>query len=237
MAAKSLYEILELSTTASPDAIRPAYERLSAKFDPDRPENAGKPEAKVQLDAVKEAFLTLGNPSKRAQYDKTLALRSQPALYNVAVVGPFWTLPKLVVLAVIVVFGGGYYYKHKQTEARLAAEKAIAVAQAREVEEKARAEVEQARLELQRRQQERIADERARRESEAAVRRSSAEQRMQVRVEQSSFTSELREQQRAQSQRQRDEQQAAAAARAQLARDKAELCRIERERYGRSISC
>ncbi len=35
----------------------------------------------------------------------------------------------------------------------------------------------------------------------------------------------------------REEAQAAAASRQQLARDRAELCRIERDRYGRSLSC
>lgn len=237
MAAKSLYEILELSATASPDAIQAAHERLSKKLDPESPENAGKPDVKVQFDAVKEAFLTLSNPEKRAKYDKALALRSQPALRNVEVIEPFWTMPKMIVLAIIVVFGGGYYYKHKQTEARLAAEKAIAVAKAKEAEEKARAEAELAKIEFQRREQERIAEDRARRESEVALRRFSAEQQVQSRVELTSANRERQEQQRAQSQRQREEQQAAAAAQTRLARDKAELCRIERERYGRAISC
>jgi hypothetical protein len=43
--------------------------------------------------------------------------------------------------------------------------------------------------------------------------------------------------QRAEMQRRNEEARAVAASRQQLARDKAELCRIERERYGRAISC
>jgi curved DNA-binding protein CbpA len=237
MADKTLYDILEVSSGASPEIIRAAYERLSAKCDPDSAANRTNPGARIQYEAVKEAFLTIGNPQKRTQYDKELEARSRAVFQKVEIVEPFWTTPKLIVLAVIVVFGGGYYYKHKQTEVRLAAEKAIAEARAKEAEEKARAEAEQARFALQRQQQERIADERARRESEQALRQFSVEQRLQNRSSDVSGMRERQEQQRAEYQRQREEQQAAAAARAQAAREKAELCRLERERYGRSISC
>jgi hypothetical protein len=41
----------------------------------------------------------------------------------------------------------------------------------------------------------------------------------------------------AEARRRNEEQQAARLAQQQLARDKAELCRLERARYGRAISC
>src|SRR5439155_23351750 len=78
MATKTLYDILELSSSASEDSIRAAYERLSAKFDPARPQSAGKTEANFKAEPTKEAFVTLANPATRAQYDKTLAARLQP---------------------------------------------------------------------------------------------------------------------------------------------------------------
>lgn len=78
MAGKTLYDILELSLSASPESVRSAYERLSAKFAAD----SLNPDAKLRADATTEAFLTLSNPAKRAQYDKTLATRSQPVIYN-----------------------------------------------------------------------------------------------------------------------------------------------------------
>jgi DnaJ-class molecular chaperone len=109
MAGKTLYDILELSSNASDDSIRAAYERLSEKFDPDRPENAGKPDVKFKSDAVKDAFLTLANPATRAQYDRTLAARMHPPVEILEEVEPFWTIPKLTVVVLIVIIGGGYY--------------------------------------------------------------------------------------------------------------------------------
>jgi len=85
---RSLYDILDVSNNASPESIRAAYERLSAKF----AESSGIPDAKLQGTAVTEAFLTLGNPDKRSEYDKTLAARAQPIIYSVEAVEPFWTL-------------------------------------------------------------------------------------------------------------------------------------------------
>lgn len=237
MAAKTLYELLELSSGAAPDAIRAAYERLSPRFDPDRVENAANPDAKIQFDAIKDAFLTLSNPVRRAQYDKTLAARTQPAFQRVEIIEPFWSLPKLIVLAVIVVFGGGYYYKNKQQENRLATERAIAVAKAKEAEEKARSETEQARLDMARHLQEQAAEERQRRERDASLRQFTVEQRNQARADQVATEQQRRAETAAATQLRREEAQAAAAARQQLAREKAELCRIERERYGRAHSC
>jgi curved DNA-binding protein CbpA len=237
MAAKTLYELLEVSSNASPDAIRAAYERLIPKLDPDRPENVSKPDARIHHDTVKEAFLTLSNPAKRAQYDKTLAARSQPAIYNVEVIEPFWTLPKLIVVALIVVVGGGYYYSDKQTQAKLETEKAIATAKAKEAEENAKAEAAQARIDAQLARDQALMDARQRREHDAALRGFQQEQSMNQRTEQGRAQRERAEQQRAEAQQRREESQAVAAARQQAARDKAELCRIERERYGRAISC
>jgi curved DNA-binding protein CbpA len=236
MAAKTLYDILEVSPSASPDAIRAGYDRLSTKYDPDRDENRSKPDARILHEAVKEAFLTLSNPSKRAQYDKKLA-QAEPRLTHVEVIEPFWTLPKILVLAAVLVFGGGYYYKHKQAETRAAAEKAIAEARAKEAEEQARLEAEQARLAYQRQRQEQIEQARQQREHSVAIQQYSAESRSNVRIDQASARREAMDQRRAESQRQMEERRAALAAQQRAEREKAELCRIERERYGSAISC
>lgn len=237
MSEKTLYDILEVSPSASPEVIRAAYERLSAKHDPDNTLNGATPGARILVDAIKEAFLTLSNPGKRIEYDKKLAARSQPIFHNIQIVEPFWTTPKLIMLALIIIVGGSYYYSYKKNEMKLAAEKAIAEAQAREAEEKARAETEQTRLLLRQKQEERIAEERTRRESERAFRQFSSEQQRMSRSTDITAMRERQDRQRADSQRQREEQQAAMAARAQAARDRAELCRMERERYGRALSC
>jgi curved DNA-binding protein CbpA len=233
MAGKTLYDVLEVSSSASAETIRAAYERLSAQLDPRKPENAGNSNVKFLHDSVKEAFLTLGNPALRAQYDKKVAMRSQPPVQVVEVSEVFWTVPKLATLVLIVIIAGGFYWKHQREVARLAAEQAIAAAKAKEAEEKAKAEAEQARLELAKQQQEQVIDERQRRDREQALRQYSVDQRVNANVSQA----QARQDRAADLQRQREEQQAASAARIQAAKDKAELCRMERARYGRAISC
>jgi curved DNA-binding protein CbpA len=237
MASKTLYDILEVSLNASPDSIRAAYERLSAKF----PENSAIPAVQLQGKAITEAYLTLSNPVRRTQYDKRLAVRSQPVLQNVESIEPFWTVPKLIALAFIVIVVGGYYYKYSKEEARLAAEKAIAIAKAKEAEEKAKAEAEQQQFELAKQREEALQDAQQRRDRETALRQANIGQRMnQIQNDFSARSKALQDrmaQQQQQQQQQREEAQAAAAARQQLARDKAELCRKERENYGHAISC
>jgi curved DNA-binding protein CbpA len=191
MADKTLYDILEVSSDASPETIRDAFGRLSAKFDPVNPENAANPDARMQHDAIKAAFLTLDNPGKRKQYDLELA-RKWAVFHNVEAVQPFWNLSKIVVIALALAVGGGVYhgYRSYQKEqvrvATVKAEKAVAAARAKEAKEQASAEADQARKELDRRKLQAM-DEGQRREHEAA--------------------------------------------------EKAEKCRLEREAYGRTISC
>jgi len=246
VADKTLYDVLEVSAAASPEVIRAAYQRLSEKFDPDRPENAGNSALRMQHDAVKEAFLALANPEKRKLYDARL-VRGRAVLENVQVVEPFWTVPKVIVAGLVLVVVAGFYYSHQKEQARLAraeAERQIAVAKAKEAQEKARAEIEQARIESQRRRQDQVAEERMRRERESALQRFTVEQRNQEsHASQAARTAERERVQkeaaerRAESQRRSDEMRAQTAAQHQAARDRAELCRIERERYGKAISC
>lgn len=231
--SKTLYDILDVSLNASPESIRAAYERLSAKFS----ESSANPDTRMQATAINEAFLTLGNPAKRAQYDKTLAARRQPVIYSVEAVEPFWTLPKLLILLAVIIVFGGAYYKHGKDQARLEAEKAIAVAKAKEAEEKAKSEAAQQQFELAAQRERALEEERQRRERDAAFRQFENQQRG-TRIENvmSDRSKEQRERMALQ-QKQREEAVTAAAVRQRLAQEKAELCRLERERYGRSISC
>jgi hypothetical protein len=136
-----------------------------------------------------------------------------------------------------VIVAGGFYYKHKREEARLAAEQAIAAAQAKEAEQKAKAEAEQARLEIAKQLVNAAQDELQRRDREAALRQYSIDQRVNTSAERQANQSRSQQERSAELQLKREEQQAAAAARAQAAKDKAELCRMERARYGKAISC
>jgi curved DNA-binding protein CbpA len=246
--AKSLYDILEVSASASAEAIRASYERLSAKLDPDLPDNAGKPDLRLQYEAVKEAFLTLGNPARRARYDSSHSVRSDSYTGSIESVERFWTLPKLVVLALALLVGGGWYVQHRNAEAKLAAERAIAEAKAKEAEAKARAEAEAAAAERLQAQRERelerqraYQESRTRREFERARREVERDQRQREYQERMAQDRQAREQQnearRKEYERQRAEMATANEARRRVAREREELCRIERERYGKAISC
>jgi curved DNA-binding protein CbpA len=237
VADKTLYDILEVSSGASPEAIKAAYARLSAKFAAGAVDN---PQGKALADAVKEAFLTLGNPKLRAEYDAKIAGRSRSDPQHGGAVQSFWTLPKVIVLALVLVIGGTYYYLEKQTEMRLAAKKAIAEARATEAAEKAKAEAEQAKaateqaqLDYQRQRDEQKAEDRSRKQMAADVRQLSEQERQQDLAAQR----EQQAEQSKQAQRQQDQAQATADARAQAQRDRAELCRLERQKYGHAVSC
>ena len=79
MAGKTLYGTLGISTSASQDTIRAAWERLSSQWDPTRPVNSDV-EAQRQYAAIQNAYSTLGNAQKRAAYDRKLrAARRVPA--------------------------------------------------------------------------------------------------------------------------------------------------------------
>jgi colicin import membrane protein len=240
MASKTLYDILELSLSASSESISAAYERLSAKF----PESSAHPDAKLKANAITEAFLTLNNPAKRAQYDRTLAARSQPVIYNVEAIEPFWTPPKIIILLAVIVIFGGAYYQYSKREARLEAERAVVAAKAKEAAEAAKAEEAKEQFALAKQREEALQEERQRRERDMALRQLDFQQRA-SRVENQVYSRINEQDQRrkaqdelaAQQRQQREEAQAAAATRQRLAQEKAELCRKERERYGRVISC
>jgi DnaJ-domain-containing protein 1 len=67
---RDFYEVLGISRSASHHEIRTAYKRLAKQFHPDR--NPGNKEAEENFKAVNEAYHTLCNPLKKAQYDLTL---------------------------------------------------------------------------------------------------------------------------------------------------------------------
>ncbi|MBI4558080.1 MAG: molecular chaperone DnaJ [Candidatus Hydrogenedentes bacterium] len=65
---KDFYEILGVSRTASEEEIRKAYLKLAHKYHPDK--TGGDKAAEEKLKEVNEAYDTLKNPQKRAQYDR-----------------------------------------------------------------------------------------------------------------------------------------------------------------------
>jgi len=246
--AKTLYDILELSPSASREAIRAAYERLSTKFDPDLDEHRGLSDIRMRAEAIKEAFFTLGNPDARARYDRSLSSSSAVYAPSIPDLSPTWTMPKIILIVIALIAGGGWYLNNKHTEQKLATERAIAEARAKEAEAKAKAEAqaaEQERLALQRQReldrQRNIQENRNRNDFERNRRQLDLDQRRQEMNERLTQDRKSREQQnltqRSEMERQRQDAANVAEARRRADREKAELCRIERERYGKAISC
>lgn len=69
----NLYEILEVSETASIDEIKKSYRRLSMMYHPDK--NKNNPDATAKFQKISEAYETLGDIEKKKEYD---AMRNNP---------------------------------------------------------------------------------------------------------------------------------------------------------------
>jgi DnaJ-class molecular chaperone len=65
--AKSFYESLEVSESASPDEIKKQFRKLAKKHHPDR--NKGSAEAEARFKEISEAYETLSDPKKKEEYD------------------------------------------------------------------------------------------------------------------------------------------------------------------------
>ncbi|MBV2191921.1 MAG: DnaJ domain-containing protein, partial [Azonexus sp.] len=72
--ANTLYDLLEVSATASPESIAASHQRLRAHFLDQQA--AGDEDATNRLIALREAFATLSDTVRRQAYDDRLAARS-----------------------------------------------------------------------------------------------------------------------------------------------------------------
>ncbi len=68
MAKRDYYEILGLNRNASVDEIKKAYRQMAIKFHPDK--NPGDKTAEDKFKAAAEAYETLSDQNKRANYDR-----------------------------------------------------------------------------------------------------------------------------------------------------------------------
>jgi len=66
--AEDLYQILGVPRTASQEEIRKAYRQLAKKYHPDF--NPGNREAEEKFKKISQAYEILGDPEKRAKYDR-----------------------------------------------------------------------------------------------------------------------------------------------------------------------
>jgi hypothetical protein len=69
------YKVLELRREASAEDIQRAYRTLALRYHPDR---NGASDAAARMSAINEAWAVLGDPSRRREYDISLA---KPALH------------------------------------------------------------------------------------------------------------------------------------------------------------
>lgn len=217
--ASNLYELLEISQSASAETINANYQRLHAAYS--EKAASGDNDATNFLIALREAYGTLSNPERRKRYDEKLAIRDTEVLaYDQPQARPFFKL--LAIVGLIGVCGIGYAkYQAEQEKARAERERAAAAAKIAQAEaEKKRLDAEaadkeraeklwaQAREDMQRRQEQAYAD-RVSRNLQMADALARAEK------------------QREESQRAYEEQQRVNEANRQLAADKARLRQLE----------
>lgn len=76
--AQTYYELLFVSPRADRDLIQVVYRHLAKRNHPDRDPS---PEAATRMAALNEAWATLSDPVKRAEYDVSVGLRqAQPGM-------------------------------------------------------------------------------------------------------------------------------------------------------------
>src|ERR671922_2014444 len=68
MAKRDYYDVLGVNRDAGAEDLKKAYRRLAMKWHPDR--NPDNPRAEEHFKEAKEAYEVLGDPQKRAAYDK-----------------------------------------------------------------------------------------------------------------------------------------------------------------------
>ena len=80
MTERTLYEVLMVQPTATPEVINAVYRVLAKQHHPD---HAG-PEGARQMAQINEAHATLSDATKRARYDESLVAKSAPAWTTVS---------------------------------------------------------------------------------------------------------------------------------------------------------
>lgn len=76
---KNLYEILEVSETASDEVIEKAYKVLAKKYHPDLQTAENKKTAEDTMKKINEAYEILSNGDKRKAYDEELKIKREEA--------------------------------------------------------------------------------------------------------------------------------------------------------------
>lgn len=198
----TLYDVLQVSSEASREVIKAAYERLSSSI------TGNDPDSENRRKALNEAFITLGNAEKRQRYDQRLTRRMEELITEDA---SRQSRTKYLLIGGILlacILGYTRYAQNQETarleRERVAAELRKAELQAQHEAEQRRAETERLRAEKQAEQQQRYAFERDRRESDYNARLNAIAEERARREEESRRRAEERQAQVAQQNEQRE---------------------------------
>ena len=74
---KNYYEVLEVSSKASPEIIEKAYKTLTRKYHPDLQSKDKKNSSENQFKEIVKAYEVLSDPEKRAEYDEYQQLKQK----------------------------------------------------------------------------------------------------------------------------------------------------------------
>lgn len=254
--AKTLYDILQVSRRADQEVITAAYDRLCTKADADSTD-AGR----VQRLALRQAYDVLSNPERRSEYDRKLpfaATPPSPPRYQSDGATAFmdwWRSPRMFgfMLVAALLIGTGLLLNHTRDakvvktvvntaqditkiEAKRADTESVLVNRAMDnqatsigiFQQTLDRSVELAHIEQQRRHD-------ATQAGIAATQARIELQRQQQDVGRRQV--EFAQQQRLNEERRVQQDYDDHVARRQVERERAELCQMERQRYGRAISC
>lgn len=112
---KSLYDVLEVSQSASQEAVRASFERLSAKYQEGRLPTYNGMSQETAYNLIKDAFFTLGDPLRRETYDSRLrGPVATPADSDIDIEllnGPLLSLRTKILIALVLLGLGWYAYK------------------------------------------------------------------------------------------------------------------------------
>jgi DnaJ-class molecular chaperone len=73
--SKSLYEILEVESTASLEEIKAAYKRLALQYHPDKANEEHRLKVQEKMKDINNAYGTLSDPDKKRHYDDLSKLK------------------------------------------------------------------------------------------------------------------------------------------------------------------
>jgi curved DNA-binding protein CbpA len=150
---KSLYDMLEVSRSASAEAIEAAYARLSALQAQGSLKTPEGFSTEAFFTLVKDAYFVLGNPLRRAEYDRKFqpatSLGIDPAFEDMGL-----SLRSKLLIGLLVAAVGAYGYKSHQDslaeQARIQAAQAAAMKlEAERIAQQAEQEARQAQAQAQ----------------------------------------------------------------------------------------